>query len=685
MNQNDRPQFFEGQYLGAADLAAGVDYTRRRTARHELGAHTWGIAAGLELVETALGSGAVQVTITPGYAWDGYGRPIVVLAPERLSNELFRNLTADTAPEGDIVKIWVRYDEGESSNPQPGFEVCQGDQHARVVETFAVEVGEQDTSHRVVINARAVEAKLARQASSASAPQLPDETVPYQEIPDSGALPRWPILLGYVRWFKQGNAPGYLKARDDSGGTKPRDSDQIRALRHYVGVVAEEVLAADGALRLRDRNKAPSTHYVPPTATTDPAHPPDNDLLWVEGHARVEGDARLVGGKLEWRNNAGEFGGVPMLARRNESNGFNGKSLELGFSAQNPAPSGKQRVVFGPINVDANGQLKDIDPKFVVRDDGKVGINEADPQQMLVLKSPKKTRLEIGYTSPTLPWSVTGGTSDEASFVINQQSDGSDQPDADLALMRDRRKRLVLGDKNTIISSQGSGNIRFHLNLEETGDQEVMRVTEDGKVAIGVSSASRPLHVEPGEIHSGGNGGGFSFANRSTGSFVDSPGAGERWVWYATGGTARLWSGGDKLAATPAGNVGIGTSSPAAKLDVRGSVKLGSGGNYFALGALADWRMVAGRVSDSGGVLSGPGFTSSRLAEGHYRVTFSSSFDSTPVIVATLVDTPAEDNALTVLNASASSFEVWSKDVAGQVGADPQDSAFNFIAVGPRS
>jgi hypothetical protein len=66
-------------------------------------------------------------------------------------------------------------------------------------------------------------------------------------------------------------------------------------------------------------------------------------------------------------------------------------------------------------------------------------------------------------------------------------------------------------------------------------------------------------------------------------------------------------------------------------------------------------------------------------------VTFSSSFDSTPVIVATLVDTPAEDNALTVLNASASSFEVWSKDVAGQVGADPQDSAFNFIAVGPRS
>jgi hypothetical protein len=47
MNQIDRPRFFEGQYLGAADLAACVDYTRIRSARHELGAHVWGIAAGL--------------------------------------------------------------------------------------------------------------------------------------------------------------------------------------------------------------------------------------------------------------------------------------------------------------------------------------------------------------------------------------------------------------------------------------------------------------------------------------------------------------------------------------------------------------------------------------------------------------------------------------------------------------
>lgn len=686
MKQNNRPQFFEGQFLGAADLTAGVDYTRLRAGRHELGAHIWGIATGLELVEQALPSGATQVTITPGYAWDGYGRPIVVLAPERLSADLFRNYTADTAPEGDIVKIWLRYDEVKDLNPQPGFEVCQGDQHARIVESFAVEVGEPDTAHKVTVNGVTMDALSVRKAFNAKAPDVFDESIPYQEIPDTGALPRWPILLGYVRWFKQGNAPGYLKLRDDSGtGGKPKDSDQIRALRRYVGVVAEEVLAADGALRLRNRNKAPSSHYVPPAATTDPAKPPDNDLLWVEGHTRVEGDVRLLGGRLEWRDNSGSFAGVPMLLRRNENNSFGGKSLELGFSSKTPAPTGKQRLVLGPVNQDPSGQLKEIDPKVVVRDDGKVGINEPDPQQLLVLQSPKNTKLEIGYTSSSLPWSATNGNSDEASFVINQQSAGSAQPDADLALMRDRRKRVVLGDKNTIISSQGTGNVRFHLNFDETGDQEVMRVTEDGKVAIGVPAADRPLHVEPGEIHSGGSGGGFSFANRSTGTFVETPGAGERWVWYALGGTARLWSGGDKLAATAAGSVGIGTTAPSAKLDVRGSVKLGASGDYFALGALADWRVVAGRLADNGAVLFGLGFSCSRLEEGHYRVIFAVPFDTVPIIVATLVDTLNEDNAVTVVSASSSSFELWSRDVAGQNTPDPQDSAFNFIAIGPRS
>ena len=45
------PRFYEGQYLAAADLTAAVDYTRTQRARMLLGAHRWGIALGLDLME----------------------------------------------------------------------------------------------------------------------------------------------------------------------------------------------------------------------------------------------------------------------------------------------------------------------------------------------------------------------------------------------------------------------------------------------------------------------------------------------------------------------------------------------------------------------------------------------------------------------------------------------------------
>ena len=46
----ERPRFFEGQFLGADDLDAFLRYAREQDARHMLGAHTWGIVTGIELV-----------------------------------------------------------------------------------------------------------------------------------------------------------------------------------------------------------------------------------------------------------------------------------------------------------------------------------------------------------------------------------------------------------------------------------------------------------------------------------------------------------------------------------------------------------------------------------------------------------------------------------------------------------
>jgi len=62
------------------------------------------------------------------------------------------------------------------------------------------------------------------------------------------------------------------------------------------------------------------------------------------------------------------------------------------------------------------------------------------------------------------------------------------------------------------------------------------------------TAASRIVHVEGSEIHSGGATGGFSFSDRARGAFVELPhGSGRRWVWYAQDGIARLWSDSDIL------------------------------------------------------------------------------------------------------------------------------------------
>ena len=150
-NQTQRPKFFEEQYLGAADLTAVVDYGRMQQARHVLGAHTWGIAIGLALKETPQAGGAVSVHLLPGYAWDGYGRPIVVLSPYQIPEEKFSAIkfdpSIDTDGKGRLIPVWLCYDETATQSPRPGFEVCDvADQLSRIQESFRIEIGDQPSA-----------------------------------------------------------------------------------------------------------------------------------------------------------------------------------------------------------------------------------------------------------------------------------------------------------------------------------------------------------------------------------------------------------------------------------------------------------------------------------------------------------------------------------------------------------
>jgi hypothetical protein len=134
-----------------------------------------------------------------------------------------------------------------------------------------------------------------------------------------------------------------------------------------------------------------------------------------------------------------------------------------------------------------------------------------------------------------------------------------------------------LGTKNNVALV-----IKTNTNTAPTNLEEVVRVTPSsatarGRVGIGTTNPQRALHVQGSGVHCGGGEAGYSFGNREAAQFVQNPTAGERWVWYATGGRAHLNSGSDKLTVTPGGEVGIGTATPQRRLHVE-DTEIHSGG-----------------------------------------------------------------------------------------------------------
>ncbi|HEX2294058.1 MAG TPA: hypothetical protein VHN37_01980 [Actinomycetota bacterium] len=136
---------------------------------------------------------------------------------------------------------------------------------------------------------------------------------------------------------------------------------------------------------------------------------------------------------------------------------------------------------------------------------------------------------------------------------------------------------LTTGNAGTNPASNFLGTTDNQGLTIRTNNQARVTVQSNGNVGIGTITPQRPLHVHGNEVHSGGPIAGFSFGNRETASFTNN--AGERWVWYSAANKARLWSGGDKLAVTANGSVGIGTLDPQRPLHVHGH-EVHSGGPW---------------------------------------------------------------------------------------------------------
>jgi hypothetical protein len=577
MDQSQRARFYEGQYLGAEDLAALEEHPRVEEARHALGAHTWGIAVGLDLVERTLPSGEIENVVMPGYAWDGYGRPIVVLAPLKISPLKLVNYQGITPPEGVLVKVWLRYAEQETRNPAPGFAACGvGDQHARIVETYALEVGEPmpGPHDAVTIAGGPVEARAARKAFNAKAPLLFDESVPFQDFPED-PRPRWLLPIGYVRWQKLAGQPGAFAPRvDNPPGDSAKDADVIRQFRQYIGVVAETLHAADGVIRLRDRALDPDpqkTFFHPPRAKEDPANP--DDLVWIEGSLRVQGDARLAGGQLEWRNKEGLDGDTPTVLRRTDGGKApgqtGGRSLEVVIGKVGQEDS---RFAVGPLKSD--GKLTD---RLTVLSTGNVGIDSDTPKATLQLKT--LTALDQGELDGRTwsnlgenahfdgSWQRIDATKAGVNLHMSAQALGTEFRFLRLEADGSRRNIGIIGTETSYIREGrfGVGNIdpvsqvqvKALTAIDEGGSPEGIW-SNFGQNAYYDGSWRRVDDKKPGvNLHMNPDGQEQEFRFLK----MDKDGNHDN---IATLGTGTSYINGDRL--------GVGTKAPAATLDVNGRV-----------------------------------------------------------------------------------------------------------------
>jgi hypothetical protein len=555
-----RPAFSDGQYIGAAELNNAITYARDETRRLALSGGSWGIATGLALVEIPNTTGGVEMFIEPGIAWDGYGRPVVLFTPAPVTPDLFASL-----PSGNQA-VWLRYTATGAQAVSAGFRTCGGgDPFTSIAESFVVEAGSPTAAQRtagVIIGGATVpDPRDMLVAVDANAAIILDGSAPHQTFPVDSAV--WLIPVGIAAY--NAGAPGSFSARSAT------QLALSRAARTYIGAIAESVLAADGILRLRDRqtdntdtdaNLAAQAAIQPGDIAADPNNLNrliGNELVWVEGNLRVTGHARLFGTQLELRDATGQTAGVPQFLRRATpaSNPLGGQDLQICFDQPGDA-TGINRLTFGvapagsgpPSSAKPDGPLTEL---MVLRADGRaaLGTNAIDDYNASANQLVVATKADTGI-------SIASGPTAKGNLYFADGANKTQQMDGFLSYDHKTRALALGAAAGTVMTLTAAGQAVIGpadpLKFAPNASQLIVSDSNDGPAGISIS---------------GGN------LGSATIDFTDDtspPNDGFIQYTAAAGFMQFGTKSATRMVIDAAGNVGIGTAAPGAALHVRGQV-----------------------------------------------------------------------------------------------------------------
>ena len=219
---------------------------------------------------------------------------------------------------------------------------------------------------------------------------------------------------------------------------------------------------------------------------------------------------------------------------------------------------------------------------------GNVGIGTTTPSEKLQVNNGKLYITESANASTA-----------NLIYLENSGSGGNEGVSIKFNPMFDAESMIA---SNREGAASDNANLTFHTALADV-TTERMRITSSGNVGIGTTAPEKKLHVAGGDvlINNGqyytaknNTGANYKLAAITTGNQV-AIGA----IDYTSAGT--IFAGGDNVSITTGGvagssrlkilsngNVGIGTTNPATKLDVRGDITItnANGGNPTDAGSL---------------------------------------------------------------------------------------------------